>query len=128
MKFPPFSLSPSTGGFGVLKQLMHLSTRVRSREEQEAERLRQSPTQQLINCFMFGWFIIGSFWIFKEYEPNYDPTKGKYCNKSLYMFAFWLIMSVYISLGLLTVGLCAVAVGSILTHRSRNANQARAAL
>lgn len=100
---------------------MNLSTRVRNREDQEAERLRQSPTQQLINCFMFGWFIIGSFWIFKEYEPNYDRSLGKYCNKSLYMFAFWLITSVYISLGILIVGLCAIAIGSVLTH-SRSSN------
>lgn len=49
-----------TGGFGVLKQLLHLSSKVRQREEeQEEERLRQSPTQTLLNCFMLGWFIIG---------------------------------------------------------------------
>jgi hypothetical protein len=53
IKFP-------AGGFGVLKQLLHLSARVRQHEEeQEEERIRQSPTQTLINCFMLGWFIIG---------------------------------------------------------------------
>ncbi|XP_055625293.1 uncharacterized protein LOC129767982 [Toxorhynchites rutilus septentrionalis] len=105
------------GGFGVLKQLLHLSTRVRSREEQELERLRQSPTQTLINCFMLGWFIIGSFWIYKIYEPNYDPSYGKYCNKSLYLFTFWLITSVYIMLGIVTVVLCGVSIISIAIHR-----------
>lgn len=105
------------GGFGVLKQLLHLSTRVRSREEQELERLRQSPTQTLINCFMLGWFIIGSFWIYRIYEPNYDPAMGKYCNKSLYLFTFWLITSVYMTLGFITVVLCGVSVISIAIHR-----------
>lgn len=105
------------GGFGVLKQLLHLSTRVRSREEQELERLRQSPTQTLINCFMLGWFIIGSFWIYRIYEPNYDPSLGKYCNKSLYLFTFWLITSVYMSLGIVTVVLCGVSIISIAIHR-----------
>jgi hypothetical protein len=48
------------GVFGVLKQLLHLSARVRQREEeQQEERLRQSPTQTLLNCFILGWFIIG---------------------------------------------------------------------
>jgi len=48
------------GGFGVLKQLLHLSARVRQHEEeQEEERIRQSPTQTVLNCFMLGWFIIG---------------------------------------------------------------------
>ncbi|XP_065078300.1 uncharacterized protein LOC135701434 [Ochlerotatus camptorhynchus] len=105
------------GGFGVLKQLLHLSTRVRSREEQELERLRQSPTQTLINCFMLGWFIIGSFWIYRIYEPNYDPAMGKYCNKSLYLFTFWLITSVYMTLGIVTVVLCGVSIISIAIHR-----------
>lgn len=50
------------GGFGVFKQLLHLSARVRKRqEERDEERIRQSPTQTLINCFMLGWFIIGKY-------------------------------------------------------------------
>uniref|UniRef100_A0A2M4AT39 Uncharacterized protein n=1 Tax=Anopheles triannulatus TaxID=58253 RepID=A0A2M4AT39_9DIPT len=106
------------GGFGVLKQLLHLSTRVRSREEQELERLRQTPTQTLINCFMLGWFIIGSFWIYRIYEPNYDPALGKYCNKSLYLFTFWLITSVYMMLGIVTVVLCSVSIISLIFHRN----------
>lgn len=48
------------GIFGILKQLLHLSARVRQTEqEREEEDLRQSPTQTLLNCFMLGWFIIG---------------------------------------------------------------------
>ncbi|XP_053671298.1 uncharacterized protein LOC128721561 [Anopheles nili] len=105
------------GGFGVLKQLLHLSTRVRSREEQELERLRQTPTQTLINCFMLGWFIIGSFWIYQIYEPNYDPALGKYCNKSLYLFTFWLITSVYMMLFVVTIVLCSVSIVSLCFHR-----------
>lgn len=106
------------GGFGVFKQLLHLSARVRQRqEEQDEERIRQSPTQTLINCFMLGWFIIGSMWVYKEYEPNYDPALGKYCNKTLYLFAFWLITSVYIFLGVITAGLCSISVASIAFQR-----------
>ncbi|XP_017885251.1 uncharacterized protein LOC108628076 [Ceratina calcarata] len=90
------------GGFGVFKQLLHLSARVRQGQvERDEERIRQSPTQTLINCFIIGWFIIGSMWVYKEYEPNYDPALGKYCNKTLYLFAFWLITSTYIFLGVI---------------------------
>ena len=50
------------GGFGVFKQLLHISARIRNRrDEQDEERIRQSSTQTLINCFMLGWFIIGNF-------------------------------------------------------------------
>ncbi|XP_011315496.1 uncharacterized protein [Fopius arisanus] len=106
------------GGFGVFKQLLHLSTRVRRRpEERDEERIRQSPTQTLINCFMLGWFIIGSMWVYKEYEPNYDPANGKHCNKTLYLFAFWLITAVYICLGVITAGLCSISLASIAFQR-----------
>ncbi|XP_015600520.1 uncharacterized protein LOC107270219 [Cephus cinctus] len=106
------------GGFSVLKQLLHLSARVRQRqEERDEERIRQSPTQTLINCFMLGWFIIGSMWVYKEYQPNYDPSQGKYCNKTLYLFAFWLITSAYILLGVVTAALCIISVASIAFQR-----------
>ena len=56
-------------------------------------------------------------WVYKEYEPNYDPALGKYCNKTLYLFAFWLITSVYIGLGVITAGLCSISVASIAFER-----------
>ncbi|XP_059608325.1 uncharacterized protein LOC132256140 [Phlebotomus argentipes] len=105
------------GGFGVIKQLLHLSTRVRTREEQAAEEMRQSSTQMLLNCFMLGWFIIGSYWVYKEYEPNYDPAKGKYCNKSLYLFSFWLVTSIYITTGLVLFVLCFISIASVIAKR-----------
>lgn len=50
------------GIFGIVKQLLHLSARVRkTEEERQEENLRQTPTQTLLNCFMLGWFIIGKF-------------------------------------------------------------------
>lgn len=102
------------GIFGILKQLLHLSVRVRQREEErEAELLRQSPTQTILNCFMLGWFIIGSVWVYKEYEPDYDPRSPYYCNRNLYLFAFWLITSVYIILGVIMICLCFISVASL---------------
>ncbi|KAJ8913025.1 hypothetical protein NQ315_002040 [Exocentrus adspersus] len=48
------------GIFGIVKQLLHLSARVKqTEEERQEENLRQSPTHTLLNCFMLGWFIIG---------------------------------------------------------------------
>ncbi|XP_019756773.2 transmembrane protein 272 isoform X2 [Dendroctonus ponderosae] len=108
------------GIFGILKQLLHLSARVRQTEEaRQEENLRQSPTQNLLNCFMLGWFIIGSVWVYKEYEPNYDPTSSQYCNKNLYGFAFWLITSVYIILGFITLFLCSISFATVVFHTDR---------
>ncbi|XP_060530617.1 transmembrane protein 272-like [Cylas formicarius] len=109
------------GIFGILKQLLHLSARVRqTEEERQEENLRQSPTQTLLNCFMLGWFIIGSVWVYKEYQPNYDPSFGQYCNKNLYLFAFWLITSVYILLGIVTICLCSISIATVIFHTDRS--------
>lgn len=103
---------------GVLKPLLSLSTHVRrSAEDQAIEQMRQSGTQRLINWFIFGWFMIGSYWIYRIYEPNYNPMLGKYCDETLYMFAFWLVTSVYILLGLSIVCLLIISVLSVILHR-----------
>ncbi|KAG5870481.1 hypothetical protein JTB14_001675 [Gonioctena quinquepunctata] len=85
------------GIFGIVKQLLHLSARVRqTEEERQEENLRQSPTQTLLNCFMLGWFIIGSVWVYKEYQPNYDPN-----------------------LGMITVCLCSISLATVVFHTNQ---------
>jgi hypothetical protein len=92
------------GTFGILKQLLSLSVRVREREDdQELERLRQTPTQTLLNCFMLGWFIIGSYWTY-SISPSFEPSAGKfYCHKTCYLFSFYLITSVYVGLAVVSI-------------------------
>lgn len=58
--------------------------------------------------------------MYKEYEPNYDPAHGKYCNKNLYLFAFWLITSVYILLGIITICLCSISLATVVFHTDRH--------
>ncbi|XP_054268016.1 transmembrane protein 272-like [Macrosteles quadrilineatus] len=98
------------GGFGVLKQLLHLSAQVRVREEErEQERLRQTPTQTLISCFMLGWFIIGSMWVYGASQPSFDRSNPHYCNRFLYTFALGLVTSVYISLAAVIMCMCSAS-------------------
>lgn len=111
------------GIMGVLKPLLNLSTHVRrSAEDQAIEQMRQSGTQRLINWFMLGWFMIGSYWIYRIYEPNYYPHLGKYCDAKLYTFAFWLVTSVYILLGLSIMCLVIISVFSIILHQQNMTN------
>ncbi|XP_056318741.1 transmembrane protein 272-like [Danio aesculapii] len=45
----------------------------------------------ILYLFVVCWFITGSVWIYSGYPPSYDPTiEQNYCNKTLYLFAFWL--------------------------------------
>ncbi|XP_072542912.1 transmembrane protein 272-like [Salminus brasiliensis] len=73
----------------------------------------------LLSAFMFCWSITGSVWIYSIYPPNYNSTvPGEpYCNKTLYLLAFWITTVSYIILaGLLVAGCCALiclCVGAI---------------
>ncbi|KAL0970282.1 hypothetical protein UPYG_G00239830 [Umbra pygmaea] len=77
----------------------------------------------LTSLFLFCWFISGNVWIYSIYQPNYNQTitnynqtqpnstqtvtEHLYCNKTLYLFAFWTNTLLYIVLGLLLVwGFC----------------------
>lgn len=100
---------------GVMKQLLNLSRRVRKDpQDQVIEQMRQLPTQFILNAFIFGWFLIGSYFVYINYEPNYDPNEGKYCNYTLYMFTFWLITSTYIGLAIVIITLFLVSILSVM--------------
>jgi len=77
---------------------------------------RKSPLKAFITTFMFVWFVMGSFWVYKEYEPSYNPHDDNYCNPTVYLFAFWVITSSYIVLLFLSLGIFCIAcmaVGAI---------------
>ncbi|XP_037832476.1 transmembrane protein 272-like [Kryptolebias marmoratus] len=64
----------------------------------------------LSSLFLFCWFIAGNVWIYSIYQPNYTKNETDletYCNKTLYLFAFWSTTLIYILLGLfLVIGCC----------------------
>ncbi|KAK9509237.1 hypothetical protein O3M35_006592 [Rhynocoris fuscipes] len=102
------------GLFGILKQILQLYCRIkkghnRSGAEEEREE-KTSTIQSLLSCFMFVWFILGSYWVYSTYKPNFDPERGTYCNKTVYYFAFWQLTVVYIMFIMMTLCLCSVSL------------------
>ncbi|XP_045067707.1 transmembrane protein 272 isoform X1 [Coregonus clupeaformis] len=82
----------------------------------------------LLDTFLFCWFINGNVWIYSIYQPNYNQTltekdpyqsnynqtlteKDLYCNKTLYLFAFWTTTLNYLILLSLCVVLCCCCCG-----------------
>lgn len=90
---------------GLLQPILSLRTGAVHSDPGDQTVLRQalmvdsSKSSSLINCFMLCWFFIGSYWIYSIYQPNY----GKDCDKTLYLFAFWLVTSVYLAAALVLV-------------------------
>nr|XP_057924953.1 transmembrane protein 272-like [Doryrhamphus excisus]XP_057924954.1 transmembrane protein 272-like [Doryrhamphus excisus] len=60
----------------------------------------------LTALFLISWFIAGNVWIYSIYEPDYYKnvtSLESYCDKTLYLFAFWTTTLVYILVGLVVV-------------------------
>lgn len=73
------------------------------------------------STFLFCWFIAGNVWIYRIYEPNYvknATTIDTYCNKTVYLFAFWTTTLVYILIGLFLIGGCCVLFCFFLCGRA----------
>ncbi|KAJ7996158.1 hypothetical protein DPEC_G00234160 [Dallia pectoralis] len=62
----------------------------------------------LVSMFLFCWFIAGNVWIYSIYPPNYNDAVLPYCDKTLYLFAFWTTTLVYIFIGVILAGGCCV--------------------
>ncbi|CAG9858943.1 unnamed protein product [Phyllotreta striolata] len=65
------------------------------------------------------FLILGAYWVYKEYPPNYDPGVTFYCQKTAYLFAFVYITVVLVIIGLgvlaglICVMCCAICVASL---------------
>ncbi|XP_042072889.1 transmembrane protein 272-like [Haplochromis burtoni] len=72
--------------------------------------------------FVFCWFIAGDVWIYSIYQPNYDKNTTNvdpYCNKTLYLFAFWINTLFNISVGFFFLGVFLFLLGFCL-YRGAN--------
>ncbi|CAK6952911.1 transmembrane protein 272-like [Scomber scombrus] len=102
------------GVFGIILAVLSCLPCAQEPEDGTSNPLSRLCTiwNSLTTFFLFCWFIAGNVWIYSIYKPNYDKSKTSedpYCNKILYLFAFWTTTSVYILLCLfLFCGCCAL--------------------
>ncbi|RMZ93279.1 hypothetical protein BpHYR1_027942 [Brachionus plicatilis] len=56
----------------------------------------------LLVFFQFAWFITGNVWVYSKHKKVVydDPNSSFYCDKTLYLFSFWIITSSYIMIGI----------------------------
>lgn len=53
----------------------------------------------LLHFFNVCWFTSGSVWVYAIYPPSYNVFDGqRYCQKTLYQFAFWFTNIYWIAL------------------------------
>ncbi|XP_078389834.1 transmembrane protein 272-like [Cetorhinus maximus] len=78
--------------------------------------------ERLVSLFSIIWFITGSVWIYSIYEPDYtDKASPRYCDKTLYLFAFSVTTASYIVLALMIfLGFSVRVSGGILRIGQRD--------
>ena len=101
------------GSFGILRNLIGLWNQGKKKlsdDGSEEERdVKKTTCESLIDCFLLAWFICGNVWVYRNYEfVCWDSSKSNYCNKTLYLYAFWLNTSAYIFMGLSCCCICLV--------------------
>jgi hypothetical protein len=57
-------------------------------------------------------------WVYRIYSPDMEHRgDAHYCNPTVYTFAFWLITTAYIFLGLFTSCICCFSIVSVILKR-----------
>ncbi|XP_055522310.1 transmembrane protein 272-like [Leucoraja erinacea] len=72
--------------------------------------------KSVVSIFSVIWFICGNVWIYTIYPPDYNnKTSISYCDKTVYLFAFWTTTVIYILMGVtLVLGSCALVCACVL--------------
>ncbi|RZB40034.1 uncharacterized protein BDFB_004997 [Asbolus verrucosus] len=109
----------AVGGIGLMSKFISY-IRERLSELVTVAHLESSLySAEVVFCFL------GSYWVFKEYQPSYDPfDETKYCNKTAYLFAFsYLIIHYTIALAVLLACCCFTLCCMICTYKVRTCCQ-----
>lgn len=111
------------GAFGVMLTVLSCLPCAQESKDGPPNPFSQVCTiwNSLTSLFLFCWFIAGNVWIYSIYEPNYNKNAtdvSSYCDRTLYLFAFWTTTLVYILLALALVGGCCVLFCFFLCGRA----------
>ncbi|CAF2424773.1 unnamed protein product [Rotaria sp. Silwood2] len=63
----------------------------------------------LMSVFLFAWFIVGNVWIFgakKDVQYDYPSSTSNYCHRTLYEFAFAILIITYVMPVVCCIGSC----------------------
>jgi hypothetical protein len=70
----------------------------------------------MLHTFWLIWFVGGCVMVYRIFPPEYqDKNKTNYCDQSVYLFAFWLVTSVFIIFGLFVSCLCCVSIAALFS-------------
>ncbi|VDI56675.1 thiamine pyrophosphokinase [Mytilus galloprovincialis] len=107
------------GSVGIIANLMGLGKKAKNRnepEEEQQENVKGNPLDYIINCFLLAWFIAGNVWVYRTHGHfSTHPTHTDFCHPTVYWFAFWVITSTYILIGVICLFVCVIGCFAAFT-------------
>ncbi|XP_071127421.1 transmembrane protein 272-like [Mytilus edulis] len=107
------------GSVGIIANLMGLGKKAKNRnepEEEQQENVKGNPLDYIINCFLLAWFIAGNVWVYRTHGHfSTVPTHTDFCHPTVYWFAFWVITSTYILIGVICLFVCVIGCFAAFT-------------
>ncbi|XP_050708103.1 uncharacterized protein LOC126993241 isoform X2 [Eriocheir sinensis] len=117
------------GVMGVAKNLLGIQGRLHHPLTDEEAHVpipwhRRLQFGGAINFFLTVWFVMGCVWVYRIYKPNYtDRNTREFCDQTLYQFAFWLVTSVYLIIGLLISCMCGLSIATVILQHGRETSE-----
>ncbi|XP_064489766.1 transmembrane protein 272-like [Ornithodoros turicata] len=110
-KFIPIFLVAG-GSVGMVNAILSGCKRLQeSRDDDSSSSTGLTCCTSIIQCFLIGWFIAGCVWVYGNYLPNFDDrTDPKYCDKTLYYFAFSTLTASFAVGGFFIICGCCLAI------------------
>lgn len=94
----------------------HVSARIR---QPSLINITSFKCESMLNYFLIVWFLTACIVVYRVYEPDYEnPHSGNYCNRTVYLYAFWLMTSAFIIMAIILSCLCCLMVSSLLSSNS----------
>lgn len=93
------------GAFGIFRNILCVidkgKERLSNNETSEGDSdSKKKGCSSIADLFLFIWFICGNIWVYGISPPDFhNADSPDYCNKTVYLFAFWLNTSIYILFG-----------------------------
>jgi len=88
-----------SGGLSVIKNLSTLVQRIKALniKSEKKGNVFWNVFDTLIAFFLFGWFIVGNFWVYQNYNAMISQPNTKLtCDYTSFYLSFWVITGVYI--------------------------------
>ena len=100
------------GAFGIFRNILCVIDKIKERLSNnegsgEDGNSKEKACGSTMDIFLFVWFLCGNIWVYGISQPDFrNVYSSEHCNRTVYVFAFWLNTSIYIVFGAFCICCC----------------------